>query len=138
VVLVDPVLDRVAVCDLVLRYARGVDRRDVALIASCFTPDCAYDGTLARGTIADMLAALPAAMARYRATMHFMPGHDVTLEGDRGRVVTPTLAHHVSGGMLRTVAVRYHDDVVRGPDGWRIARRRVERLFERTEDLADG
>ena len=48
-----------AVRDLVYRYARGVDRRDLSLVDSCFAPGARYEGALASGTIADMLAALP-------------------------------------------------------------------------------
>jgi hypothetical protein len=47
--------DRVSIRELLLRYARGVDSRDLGLVASCFTPDAGYRGALAEGTIADRL-----------------------------------------------------------------------------------
>jgi SnoaL-like protein len=123
-------LDRLAVREVVLRYARGVDRRDLALVASCFTADCAYEGTLASGSIADALAALPERLARYARTMHFMGTQDVRLDGDRARCETACVAHHVlPDGGLTTVGVRYRDDLLRGADGWRICRRAVERVW---------
>ncbi|HWP66842.1 MAG TPA: nuclear transport factor 2 family protein [Candidatus Limnocylindria bacterium] len=121
-----------AVCDLLYRYARGVDRRDLDLVRSCFAPGARYDGALASGTVADMLAALPAAMARYAATLHFMGEPAVTIDGDAATSETPTVAYHVlrDGGTLRTVAVRYVDRLEHGPDGWRITARRVLRCWE--------
>ena len=71
--------DRAAIQDLELTYARGVDRRDLALVASCFAPDCAYEGALGRGTIGDALKTLEAAMARYASTLHHVGNVLVTL-----------------------------------------------------------
>jgi hypothetical protein len=122
--------DWLAIRDLVYRYARGVDRRDLPLVASCFAPEARYDGTLAHGTAADMLAALPAAMTRYTSTLHFMGEPAIRIDGDTAHSETPTLAYHVlrdPPGTLRTVAVRYHDDLVRLAGTWRIVARRVER-----------
>ena len=62
----DEIDDRTAIREVLLRYARGVDARDLALVASCFTPDAAYRGALASGTIADALAALPHGHAALR------------------------------------------------------------------------
>jgi ketosteroid isomerase-like protein len=122
--------DRFAVCEVVLRYGRGVDRRDLDLVASCFTPDCAYEGTLASGTIADALAALPGRLARYVRTMHLMGTQDVRLDGDLAWCETACVAYHVlPDGGLSTVGVRYRDELVRGTDGWRIRRRSVERVW---------
>ncbi len=126
--------DELAVRDLVLTYARSVDRKDLPAVAACFTPDCAYEGSLARGTIADALASLRDAMNRYVRTMHFMGTQTVELDGDRAGAHTYCLAFHVRpDGALSTVAVRYDDTLVRTPDGWRIAARRVETDWARTD-----
>ncbi len=128
--------DRAAIQDLVHAYATGVDARDLAAVAACFMPDCVYEGSLARGTIADALASLAAAMARYVRTMHFMGTQTIALEGERARAQTCCLAYHVRPDRtLSTVAVRYHDTLVRTPDGWRISARRVETDWSRTEPL---
>src|SRR5262249_22813509 len=54
--------DREDVRDVLLSYARGVDAKDLARVAACFTPDAAYDGALGTGTIADALRSLDGAM----------------------------------------------------------------------------
>jgi hypothetical protein len=51
-------LDRTAIHDLIMRYARGVDRRDLDLVASCFATDAAYEGSLGTGGIDVVLATL--------------------------------------------------------------------------------
>jgi hypothetical protein len=124
-----------AIRDVLYRYARGVDRRDLTLVESCFAPGATYEGALARGTIADMLAALPAAMARYATTLHFMSEPAVIVDGEVADSETPTVAYHVlpDSRALRIVGVRYLDRFQLAPSGWWIVARRVERCWERTD-----
>lgn len=132
----DRLADALAIRDLLYRYARGVDRRDLDLVRSCFAPDARYEGALARGTVADMLAALPAAMDRYAVTMHFMGEPAATIAGATARSETPTLAYHVlrdPPGRVRTVAVRYDDVLARTGAGWLVVARRVHRRWERID-----
>lgn len=126
--------DREDVRDVLLAYARGVDAKDLARVAACFTPDAAYDGALGRGTVDDALRALDGAMRRYAATVHRIANQTVSVDGDRAHSEADCLAEHVfaDGGHL-LVAVRYHDDLVRSPGGWRIARRAVTTLWRRRE-----
>ena len=125
-------LDRAAIQDVLLRYARGVDRRDFELVASCFTPDASYEGALARGCIADALAALRGQTSRYETTMHFLGNQVIELAGDGARSETYALAFHRlrEGGML-TVAIRYVDELVRHGEHWLIRARVVHREWER-------
>jgi hypothetical protein len=131
--------DRAAIQDVLLRYARGVDRRDLEVVASCFTPDATYDGALARGTIGQALAGLPARMARYESTLHVLGNQLIELCGDTARSETYALAYHrlTRDGVpqLRTVAVRYLDELIRAGDTWRIRQRVVKMEWERTEPL---
>jgi 3-phenylpropionate/cinnamic acid dioxygenase small subunit len=128
-------LDRLHVRDVLLRYARAVDDRDLDGVAACFLPDAAYEGALGRGTVTTALRSLGDAMARYDVTMHLMGAYVVTVEGDRAESRTHCVAHHVlrpaSAGRHLTVGVTYHDSMVRRPDGWRIAARRVDTRWRR-------
>jgi ketosteroid isomerase-like protein len=131
--------DRAAIQDVMLRYARGVDRRDLDLVASCFTPDASYEGALARGTIADALARLRDSMARYDSTMHFVGNQLIEISGDSARSETYAVAHHrlsESGvSKLFTVGVRYVDELRRDGERWRIQRRVVHTDWQRTDAL---
>ena len=131
--------DRAAIRELLLRYARGVDARDLALVRSCFVPGAAYHGALASGTIADALDALPAAMGRYTATRHAITTQTLDITGDTARSSTGCTAQHwLPDGTCRTVSVCYHDELVRGPTGWRIRRRDVEQLRIHGEEDPDA
>jgi len=128
-------LDRAAIQDVLTRYARGVDRRDLALVRSCFTAGATYDGSLAHGTIADALAALPVALERYTRTFHFLGNQTIDVTGDAAKSETYCLAHHeIRGGGRNVVAIRYEDALVRCDDGaWRIRGRVVHREWTTAE-----
>ena len=127
-------VDREAVRDLLHAYARAVDGKDLAAVAACFTADCAYEGTLGRGTIADALASLEGAFARYDRTMHCMSTQLVEIDGDAARAETYCVAHHVrpDGGHFAT-GVRYLDALVRTRAGWRIRQRCVRTEWTRPD-----
>jgi ketosteroid isomerase-like protein len=131
---VQALADRAAIHDVLLRYARGVDRRDLAAVAACFTPDARYEGSLARGTIEQALAGLRVAIDRYTSTFHLIGNQLIELHGDAASSETYALAHHtLPDGSRRVVAVRYVDDFVRRPTGWLIARRVAHREWERVD-----
>lgn len=120
--------------DRVFAYARAIDRRRLDLVADCFTHDCAYEGALGSGTIANALRTLAAAFGRYTATLHFMGTQEVRCDGDSARATTYCVAYHVRpDGRHVTVGVRYHDELVRMPDGWRIRRRTVRTDWTRDQ-----
>jgi len=131
--------DRAAIQDVLLRYARGVDRRDLNLVASCFTPDASYEGALASGTIGDALARLRDRVTQYEATMHFIGNQLIEIHADTARSETYAIAYHrltdQGVGKLFTVGVRYLDELTRGRDGWHIHRRVVATEWRRTETL---
>ena len=130
----DATADRIAIRDVLARYAAAVDAKDLDAVAACFTPDCAYAGSLGSGTIADALEALTNAMARYDATTHLLGASVVAVDGDTATADTPCVAHHVlPGGRHLTVAVRYADALTRTPTGWRIRRRKVQATWRRED-----
>jgi ketosteroid isomerase-like protein len=130
-------IDRAAIRDLLLRYARGVDRKDLALVASCFTPDATYEGALASGTARDALAALPARMGRYESTMHFIGNHLIEVAGDTATSEAYAVAYHRQqlGGRSvdLVVGIRYLDELVRRSDQWLIRHRQVRREWTRSD-----
>src|SRR5574341_1167403 len=102
-------LDRSAIRDVLLRYARGVDRRDLTVVAACFVPGAVYEGSLGHGTIETALDGLQARMNRYTSTLHFIGNQYIELDGDRATSETYALAYHQfeADGLpqLRVVAV---------------------------------
>ena len=128
-------LDRAAIHDVIMRYARGVDRRDLGLVAACFTPDAAYEGALGQGKIDTALAAMRERMSRYESTMHFMGTQLIEISGDSAKSETYAIAYHQlsDDGERRNLAVgvRYLDDLVRRDEQWLICRRVVKLEWQR-------
>jgi ketosteroid isomerase-like protein len=131
-------VDRDAVRALLHGYAVAVDRKDLDAVTRCFTPDCAYEGSLGHGTIADALRALEGAFARYARTMHVVGTQAIELDGDVASAETYCVAHHVRhDGRHLVVGVRYVDVLVRTADGWRI-RSRLARTEWTRDDPPSG
>lgn len=120
-------LDRQAIRDLVTRYACAVDRRDFEAVAACFTPDADTDYTYFKGPIAEVLEKIRAGVGGFAMTMHVLGNHLAQVRGDEASSETYAVCYHrragVAEGVQLVVAMRYLDQLVRTPEGWRIARR---------------
>ncbi|HEV8298462.1 MAG TPA: nuclear transport factor 2 family protein [Acidimicrobiales bacterium] len=129
--------DRWGVLDTVTRYFTAIDRRDFELLRDVFTPDveAVYEGVSVAGGIDRLLAfvtgvsdiRLPVDVIDLQLSMHFVGNHVAAIEGDTARCETYALAHLVDrpagGTRMRTRGLRYQDELVRTPGGWRIAAR---------------
>ncbi len=126
--------DRVALRELVERYALGIDRRESDVVAGLFVEDgvIVVPGvpkslepsveTCGREAIARAIAMVD----RFVATMHAVVGHVVDIDGDRAGGVVTCLAHHVREDMIDWVwALHYHDTYVREAGTWRFERREL-------------
>jgi hypothetical protein len=121
-------LDREAIRDVLLRYASGVDRKDLALVTSCFLPGAPYEGALGIGTARTAIESLRERLQRYESTLHVIANQLIEIAGDRASSETYAIAFHVlrePAAQMLTVAVRYLDELSRQNGEWKIARRRV-------------
>jgi hypothetical protein len=129
-------LDRLALQDLAASYARGVDRRDFALLEGLFTRGArlaVYHGDPARVEPrhdmrgAEQILKGLRTIVRYRATTHFVGNQTVALDGDQARGETYCLAHHLlekDGRWIDYVmSIRYADHCVREAGRWKFAER---------------
>ena len=133
---VQQLLDRAAIHDLLLRYARAVDAKNLDQVAACFARDAAYEGALSHGTITDAIKALKSAFERYHNTLHFVGNVLVEFDdGTHARCETYAIAYHRlkagDGGQQYVTAVRYLDQLARREDRWLITHRTVRCEWER-------
>jgi ketosteroid isomerase-like protein len=129
----DPIADRLALADLVARYAQTVDSRDDDGLQALFAPGAvvvipaalAGPGGNTRIAPADLLAST----ARFERTRHIVHQQLATVTGDTARAETYGQAHHVyrRGDERRdsAIEVRYQDEFVRTEDGWRFSGREL-------------
>lgn len=89
-------LAREEIGDVVKDLARGTDRLDAELIASCYHPDGTDDHNVFRGTGTEFAQWVVDTLPHFKATMHFIGSPRVRRTGDVAQVDTYCVAHHVS------------------------------------------
>lgn len=111
------------------RYATGIDSRDWALLATCFTDDAHGDygafGQFRSGReIVDFMRPAHEDMG---PTLHRLSNMVISGDGDRATARTYVdallTAKDPAGETHRGIGV-YDDELVRTTDGWRISRRK--------------
>lgn len=136
--------DRLAIRELVDRYARAADRVDGEGAAALFTEQGALR-IFERGTEApvrerigrEAIATAFAGLSRYDVTLHVVANHLIELDGDAATGETYCLAHHVrtigegddAHPSDHLMAIRYLDTYERTVQGWRIAQRHLQLEF---------
>jgi len=118
--------DRLALQDLLARYAAAVDDRDRESYAACFTEDVEVIG-FGEGTMRGRetwVNYVWSALNKYSATQHLLGQQLADIDGDRATARTEVQAVHVladSGGRF-TLWATYLSDMRRTDAGWKIAR----------------
>ena len=135
----DPyVADRIALQDVMLRYAKGVDEYDVDLYESCFADDVEVVG-FGRETfhrLADWMVYWRKAMEPFSATQHMLGPQLATIDGDTARCRTDVQAHHFlkePEGTTVTLWATYEQDMARIDGEWKITRHSLISRGSRTQ-----
>ena len=129
--------DRIALQDVLLKYAAGVDERDFELYRSCFTDDVEVVG-MARQPIhgADAwLEFVIKALDLYTSTQHMLGPQLATIDGDTAHCRTDLQATHVlkdPKGQMFTLWATYLSDMTRTDGVWRIHRHELVRRADVT------
>ena len=125
----DELLAREEITDVVKALARGTDRLDRELMASCYHPDGTDDHNVFQGTGTEFAQWVVDTLPHFEATMHFVGPPRIRRDGDRAKVDTYCVAHHVSkpdddGQQTDMVlGLRYVDRFERRDGRWLIAAR---------------
>lgn len=127
--------DRQEIADLLFRYATALDTRDWQLLSTCFTPTAVavYEGLGEFSPYAAIEGVCRAALEPLDGSHHVVSNVVAEVEGDSARATSYVVAQHVRagapGGDFYTLGGVYTDELVRTADGWRIARRRLARVW---------
>jgi SnoaL-like protein len=121
-------LDKQAIHELLLRYCRGLDRCDEALLASAFHPDAVVEHTgqtLTGARIAGFLVSRSLQAGSRHA--HYLANHLVGVRGDDADSECYFFSYRIGLGQaeIQTFKGRYLDRFERRSGEWRIARRTV-------------
>ncbi len=128
--------DRLALQDLLARYAAAVDDRDRDAYRECFTADVevvGFSGGSMRGREA-WVDYVWDALQRYSTTQHLLGQQLASVDGDRASARTEVQALHVlaDGDAKFTLWATYLSEMTRTDEGWKIARH--ELLVRATEE----
>jgi len=126
------IADRLAINELMYRYARMVDFRQWELFDQVFTADATCDYTSSgdtKGSAREVMAWLDRALAPWPTNLHFVTNLSINFEPD-GNAAQATcyflgpMARGTIGSQLAiTNAGLYIDQLKRTSDGWRITER---------------
>ncbi len=125
--------DRLAVQDVMIRYATSCDRRDMDEYGACFTEDAVITGF--GGTGGDILGRqawvdyVAKALTRFTGTQHLLGNQRVWLDGDAAKLQTSVRATHFlvdRPGTSLTLFATYYDDLVKRNGVWEITNHRLE------------
>jgi 3-phenylpropionate/cinnamic acid dioxygenase small subunit len=123
------IADQLAIHDVLFRYAHALDDRDPRLLRTCFTEDALCEVGAKLSGIESIIAFAQGMLAGFDVTQHLIANPRCTIDGDRAESVCDLQAQHVTrgapGGEHYVIGGRYDDSLVRTPDGWRIAHRRL-------------
>ena len=131
------VTDRLAIQDLIARYAVIVDDRNYDALDDLFTPDARIDFTAFGGPVgspAEIKTFLAANLAIFSRTQHMMGLPVITVHGDRATARTPCnnpmlLTEADGASKVWLIGLWYDDSLVRTEAGWRFSARRQERCY---------
>jgi hypothetical protein len=128
---------REKVRDCIFHIARGEDRRDGALIRSCYWPDAQLDFGIFQGSFEQYLAWIVPGSPAVPLTQHFLGQSLVAVEGERARAETHVLSYHRlalgDGSRDMVIGGRYLDRAERRDGEWRIAERTM--LYDWYQEL---
>ncbi len=131
--------DRIEIDELLARYARALDYRQFEDLERVFTADATFDaGGLGCPTgPANIRAMIEGTIGHLDATQHLVGKSIIEFDesGNAAEVRTYLISQHIRESAPTEVkhyflGGEYYDRVVRTPLGWRIAYRRLDRMWK--------
>lgn len=126
---INALLDKDALRELAMRYARAIDRHDPDLLRTVYHDDATDShGAAFTGSAATFIEQLPGIMAGYELTAHYIINTSYRLDGDRADGELYFIAYHRTlhpTSQHITVTGRYLDNYERRAGQWKIARRQL-------------
>ena len=134
--------DRIEITDVLCRYSSAIDSFDDAGVRSVLADDVfAQYGNLDPVSGADALVAwISGATAAITWQHHLLSVYHVEVDGDQASALSYLTSHQVFDGepdVAKILVARYHDELRRTPDGWKISKRVAEFLWGESRSADD-
>ena len=139
----EELLDKQEIHEVLMRYCRGIDRRDEELLRGVYHPDATDNHGLFVGKAADFIPWALAGLERDESTNHFIANELIDIRGDVAHSESYVLAVHRrrqhDGSVVDlTFGGRYVDRFERRAGAWRIADRKVVLDWSRIDPVEKG
>jgi hypothetical protein len=133
-------LDKQEIYEVLVRYCRGIDRVDEALVRSCYHPDAFDDHGMFQGPATEFAAYAVRGLATMERTMHCIHNVAIDIVGDVAVSEAYCVAYHrmasrKGGDADHLVGVRYVDRFERRDGRWLIAHRTVVYEWSRIDPV---
>lgn len=135
---------RAEIEESLLRYTRGIDRLDAALIVAAFHPDAVLEGYGPKERRIEAFApfAVKSLGAAFQATQHRLSNTHISFDGeDAADVETYVVADHLqrvgNAETIDTFTGRYLDRFERRDGRWAIVRRSLRHDWTRRDVVTD-
>lgn len=133
-------VDRAAISDLLVEFARTLDEKEWEAHVALYLPDGVFSaGDVLRLEGHDQLIRTGSqrALGQYAGTWHLSANHAITIDGDTARVRSYLFGVHLIEGLERHAdgGGWYDSTLRRTPEGWRFATVRVNELWRAGESL---
>jgi hypothetical protein len=121
--------DQQAVHDVIMRYTRGIDRRDFQLVRSCYHNGAIDDHGSYRGGVDGFIEHISRSLPRFQSTNHFIGNQLIDIDGDVAHSESYCVAYHReppsddAPARDMVIGLRYVDRLERRSGEWRIAHR---------------
>jgi 3-phenylpropionate/cinnamic acid dioxygenase small subunit len=128
-----PVADRLAIGDLIARYATAMDTQDWDLFRVCFRPDArtVMDRVGEFATREALIELLAPRFTSFAVLQHFITNVVVSGDADAATARSYFVSHHVPhGAAAYTYGGTFEFDLARDAEGWRIASHAIRILWE--------
>ena len=140
VMTIEDLLARQEIADVILRYARGIDRLDLELVRSCYHPDAYDDHGAFKGSVDEFVDAAGSFLQRWTATQHFMGNMLIEVDGSVAKAETYAVAYHRreaedGTGKDDVMGIRYVDRFEQRGGDWKIAHRVVVTEWRRVDPV---
>ena len=112
--------------NLLQRYARAADDRNIDELRALFHPAATIQGSRGAQTLEEWLASM-AEPRTFATSMHVLTDPLIELHGDTGLLDTYAVVYQ--GNAELTLGIRYQDDVERVDGHWVIRRRDAKTLW---------
>jgi hypothetical protein len=124
------IVDRLAINDLLIRYATAIDTKNWSQLETIFTADAVLDFSSTGGEVGTLVEIMPwleDVLSNYPILQHFISNMTISLERETAR--SSCYVHAVHGSLskdglrLFSIGGQYIDDLVHTQSGWQISNR---------------